>query len=234
MFPSSVHDDRIQAKEYVLGIELAGVAKAYPLARLKTASTNPVVDRIANRAVSIHFDGAGAWAEAEGEPIAAVTAYWFAWTAFHPDTELWSPLATGVVDSDADGEGAERVTIVKTDSYWTSMGGGFALEAGSENHSSSGLFVISGILRNDSPVALKRVWLRFDLLDAAGVPVHSERGVNRLAEDSVEMSDAELDSKSDSDNPRIAPGETDHYRMIFIGNEIPEFVRAAVTPVSAR
>jgi hypothetical protein len=26
---------------------------------------------------------------ADGEPLAAHQAFWFAWSQFHPDTELW-------------------------------------------------------------------------------------------------------------------------------------------------
>ena len=41
--------------------------------------------------VSVELDGRGVRASFEGEPIASHQAFWFAWSQFNPDTELWLP-----------------------------------------------------------------------------------------------------------------------------------------------
>jgi hypothetical protein len=42
--------------------------------------------------VTIHFDGPGQWAKAvdeSGREVPATFAFWFAWQAFHPQTEVY-------------------------------------------------------------------------------------------------------------------------------------------------
>ncbi|MFV2039749.1 MAG: hypothetical protein ACC660_05860, partial [Acidimicrobiales bacterium] len=41
--------------------------------------------------VAVELDGAGLRATLDGEPIASHQAFWFAWSQFHPDTDLWLP-----------------------------------------------------------------------------------------------------------------------------------------------
>jgi hypothetical protein len=130
--------------------------------------------------------------------------------------------------------GADRAVITSTDSYWTSLTGSFTIETGSANHSDSGLFVISGTLRNVSARPIRRVWLHFELLDAAGQPVYAEQGVNGLAEPTIDLSDAELARTTAAAQATLAAGATDSYRMILLGNEIPDFDQVRVTIVSTQ
>jgi hypothetical protein len=38
-----------------------------------------------------HLDGDGLRVTAGGDELSAHQAFWFAWSQFHPDTELWLP-----------------------------------------------------------------------------------------------------------------------------------------------
>lgn len=83
-----VHDARLNASTRVLGLVIAGDARAYPLARLAgqrvedTVGGTPVV-------VEVAADGSGATASrvTEGgslEPLASRTSFWFAFAAAFP------------------------------------------------------------------------------------------------------------------------------------------------------
>ena len=91
MFPVSHRNKRYHAKEWVLGVELGPVAKAYPFQEL-AKTEGRVVDRVGSREVVVTFDAesATAWvATPSGEILNSVRAYWFAWFTFHPDTEIF-------------------------------------------------------------------------------------------------------------------------------------------------
>ena len=79
------------AKERVIGIEIGNHARAYPLRWL---STRPGVlnDTVGSQSITIEISAAGEVIEvrdAQGKPIPATYAYWFAWQAFHPKTEIF-------------------------------------------------------------------------------------------------------------------------------------------------
>lgn len=232
MFPVARHDGRIQAKELVLGVHVDGRRKAYPFIELEVAGASNVVDRIGGNEITVHFDGNSAHATQDGRLVEAVVVYWFAWSVFHPDTDLWTALRPSSVIPDEVELSAARAELHDNDGYWTSMGGAFSAESGSDNHSSSGLFVIKGTLENVSKQPIRRVDLKFELIGAKGAPVYAELGVNRLAEADIMLSDEELAAKPAEETTMLMPGATDDYRMIFIGNEIPEFVRTRVTVVA--
>lgn len=91
LFPVRHTSERFHAKETVLGIEVDGLYKAYPFSELaKTAG--PVTERIGARRLTITFDAAHRSASVRdemGDELPAITGYWFAWFAFHPDTEVY-------------------------------------------------------------------------------------------------------------------------------------------------
>jgi len=90
-FPVAQQDRRYHPKEAVLGLELAGQFKAYPFAELNRSDA-VVRDTVAGQVVTIHYDREHHTAvalDAQGEPLPAVIAYWFAWYAFHPDTAVY-------------------------------------------------------------------------------------------------------------------------------------------------
>jgi hypothetical protein len=93
MFDVQHRDERVYMKEWVLGVVVDGQAKAYPFERLarRLGREGTLPDRVAGSAVTIRYDAGHRTAEAfdaDGRPLPAVMAHWFAWVAFHPRTEL--------------------------------------------------------------------------------------------------------------------------------------------------
>lgn len=91
MFDVQHRDTRLPLKEWVLGLRLGGVAKAYPFSVLdkRVDAGGRLADRLGTQPIEIRYDRAHRSAEAfdaQGRPLAGVTAFWFAWVAFHPRT----------------------------------------------------------------------------------------------------------------------------------------------------
>ncbi len=90
-FPVAKRDPRYHPKERVLGIGLDGRYKAYPFAEL-SRTDGEVRDTLAGRELLVRYDrehrSAGV-TDNSGNPLPAVTAFWFAWYAFHPDTLVY-------------------------------------------------------------------------------------------------------------------------------------------------
>jgi uncharacterized protein YuzE len=83
----------LSAKKRVMGIEIGGSAKAYPLERI-TLYPGILTDRLGDETVEIEISPEGEIASVRtesGDPIAPVFLYWFAWQAFHPDTSVYRP-----------------------------------------------------------------------------------------------------------------------------------------------
>jgi hypothetical protein len=93
MFDVQHRDDRLPVKEWVLGLRIAGQAKAYPFSVLdkRVDAKGRLPDRVGSVPVEIRFDRKHRSAEAfdaSGKPLPSVMAFWFAWFAFHPKTEV--------------------------------------------------------------------------------------------------------------------------------------------------
>ena len=93
IFDVQHRDDRFPLKEWVLGVRVADVHKAYPFSVLARAlnQRGELVDTVAGKKLRIRFDPAHGTAEAmdeQGKPWPGTMAYWFAWVAFHPKTEV--------------------------------------------------------------------------------------------------------------------------------------------------
>ena len=92
-FPVAARDERFHAKELVLGVVVEGKARAYLGSRL-TAAGGSVRDDFAGRSVTIRYDGeAGVLTWDAPADVLGLESYWYAWKAFHPDTEVWEPKA---------------------------------------------------------------------------------------------------------------------------------------------
>lgn len=93
MFDVEQRDDRFPPKEWVLGIAVNGTYKAYPfsvLARTVDAGGD-LKDTVAGRPLRIRYDRTHGTAEAFddlGHAWPGTMAFWFAWVAFHPRTEV--------------------------------------------------------------------------------------------------------------------------------------------------
>ena len=92
MFPVKHRDSGLPTKEWILGLKVGETFKAYPFSELKNAE-NPVHDLINGQHVKIRFNAQAQSASAfdtGGKPLPAVMAFWFAWYAFHPATEVYT------------------------------------------------------------------------------------------------------------------------------------------------
>ena len=93
MFPVGDVRKDMAAKEPILGIEIDNHAKAY---RMKWLRANPGIhiDTIGNQTIQIEISPEGevvAVGNKAGEAVSAIYAYWFAWQAFHRDTDVYRP-----------------------------------------------------------------------------------------------------------------------------------------------
>jgi hypothetical protein len=92
LFSVSPTSDRYRNKERVLGININGQAKAYPLTELRAAGVELLLDRFAGRDILIHFDpfaGSARAYAANGVELPTTLAYWFAWFSFYPGTAVY-------------------------------------------------------------------------------------------------------------------------------------------------
>ena len=86
-------DVRLPVQEQVLGIETPdGQAVAFPVVQARSAIEAGGDVMLAG--VRVTMDAGGLRAElADGTPIASHQAFWFAWSQFHPDTAVWTPIS---------------------------------------------------------------------------------------------------------------------------------------------
>ncbi len=92
MFGVEHTNDEYRRKELVLGISLGDKHRAYPFQELEQHGLPRFDDEFAGSMFTI------VWSESEasahvldrtGNEIPSLLAYWFAWYAFHPDTEIF-------------------------------------------------------------------------------------------------------------------------------------------------
>lgn len=92
LFDTTHFDPSYHPKEWIVGVEIDGVAKAYPLSELKKAGA-PIGDHVGGRAITVRFNQTSRSAsviDADGTPLPSIMAFWFAWYAFHPDTHRYT------------------------------------------------------------------------------------------------------------------------------------------------
>lgn len=91
IFPIGDVDDRLGIQDPIVGVLLAdGSALAFPVIEIRPAIEAGLTVELDG--VEIRSDGGGfvATSTDSGEEVAAHQAFWFAWSQFHPDTELWT------------------------------------------------------------------------------------------------------------------------------------------------
>ena len=92
MFPVGEVDDRYPTKAWVLGVTRSGKSKAYPFLELKNAPTR-FKDKIGSEEIEIVYEPEFKTThvfDKNGKEIPTLIAYWFAWTAFHPETAVYT------------------------------------------------------------------------------------------------------------------------------------------------
>lgn len=91
-FPVANENKEFHPKEMVIGLEIEGSFKAYPFSELKKSGRSSIEDTLNKKRIIIEYDTRSKSAEifdVEGVPIPAVTNFWFAWYAFHPETAVY-------------------------------------------------------------------------------------------------------------------------------------------------
>ena len=92
MFDVSNFDPTYHPKAWVVGVEVDGNFKAYAFSELEKLD-GPLADHVNGRPIRIHFNkdaGSAAVTDGTGKSLPSVMAFWFAWYAFHPDTEVFT------------------------------------------------------------------------------------------------------------------------------------------------
>ena len=92
-FPVNARSARYHPKERVIGFEVDGKFKAYPFAELAKVES-PVEDSFGGRDLVVVFDAttrSGEIRDSSGKPLPSINSFWFAWYAFHPETEVYKP-----------------------------------------------------------------------------------------------------------------------------------------------
>lgn len=90
-FPMDQQSTALAMKERVLGLSINGVDKAYPHSELAGASAE-FEDVVGGKKVRVVWSEAGQSAyvlDSEGHQLPSVSAYWFAWFGFHPQTLIY-------------------------------------------------------------------------------------------------------------------------------------------------
>ena len=90
IFPVDNEDDSVHPKTVIFGIEVDGVYKAYRESDLVAKGT--ISDTVNGVAITLERDNAGiiTITDDSGNEIVKERDFWFAWYAFHPETELFS------------------------------------------------------------------------------------------------------------------------------------------------
>lgn len=91
IFPIGDVDPRLGVQEPVLGVIAPdGSPVAFPVSVARAMLLNRETVELAG--VRVALDGQGVRAELpDGTPVASHQSFWFAWSQFHPTTELWLP-----------------------------------------------------------------------------------------------------------------------------------------------
>ena len=90
IFPIGATDDRLGVQELVVGV-IAGDGTPVAFPADASREVLDAGDEIVHAGVELVEDGGGLRVldAATGEPLAAHESFWFAWSQFHPTTELW-------------------------------------------------------------------------------------------------------------------------------------------------
>ncbi len=90
-FPVSQNNSAMPPKELVVGIEINGKFKAYPLKELQKLESD-FEDSFNDHVIVISFDpqsNSTRLTTKDGKPYPSFTSFWFAWYTFHPNTKVF-------------------------------------------------------------------------------------------------------------------------------------------------
>jgi hypothetical protein len=92
MFGVNATSRKHHPKEKVIGIEIGKFAKAYPFSELSKAKS-PLKDVVGKKNIHIFYDhktGTAFIQDEQKRELPSVVGFWFAWYAFHPETQVFS------------------------------------------------------------------------------------------------------------------------------------------------
>ena len=84
--------DYYHPKEIVVGLGIDGVYKAYPFIELDKQGKSRFSDSVNGARFNFDWDSANrsiTITDSTGQQVAGIQGFWFAWFAFHPDTEVY-------------------------------------------------------------------------------------------------------------------------------------------------
>ena len=91
-FPITHSDDRFHKKEWVIGVEVKDAFKAYSIKKLSNLPQRSLVDEVGGETITISWDQKAQHVmvkDSQGNEIVGLQMFWFAWAAFHPETEVY-------------------------------------------------------------------------------------------------------------------------------------------------
>ena len=110
MFPVARSDDRLRPKTVVVAVKIGATARAYPLERIAQAKDGRIMDTVAGHRVVLRVDAVTRGVVVEEIPPGAkvIHTFWFAWAAFHPDTDIYGSKPS-VQGQTLPAEGAKKI-----------------------------------------------------------------------------------------------------------------------------
>jgi hypothetical protein len=91
-FPVAEENSKYRRKSLVLGLEIDGTFKAYPFSELNKSPAT-FADEFQGQNFEVQYDKKNDTARIvgpDGEEWPTLISFWFAWYAFHPDTEIYT------------------------------------------------------------------------------------------------------------------------------------------------
>ncbi|AHE98072.1 DUF3179 domain-containing protein [Thioalkalivibrio paradoxus] len=103
MFPVRFRMQAMHPKTPVLGVRIGDHARAYPFAEFPETGRHRVEDTLGGEVITLDVDAdaqTGRVFDSRGEELTSLIAFWFAWFAFHPETERYTgdPPAVPIED----------------------------------------------------------------------------------------------------------------------------------------
>ncbi|MFO8003339.1 DUF3179 domain-containing protein [Thioalkalivibrio sp.] len=93
LFPVAFRMQGQHPKTPVVGVRIGDQARAYPFPAFPESGRHRLEDTLAGREITVLIDAdaqTGQVFDAQGEEIPSIISYWFAWYAFHPQTERYT------------------------------------------------------------------------------------------------------------------------------------------------
>jgi hypothetical protein len=91
-FPVAEENSKYRRKSLVLGLEIDGQFKGYPFSEL-SKGPREFVDEFQGQSFEVRYDKKNKTArivDENGDEQPTLISFWFAWYAFHPDTEIYT------------------------------------------------------------------------------------------------------------------------------------------------